>query len=87
MPDRYGENGERTAEYAPEPSVADRYAIANCDLCDDQGVRGMHRCDHIDHAAAARRGMEMIRAAMGWKSYCQRCGIPHAGNCKREENR
>lgn len=39
---------------------------ARCDLCDDDGMRGMYVCDHIDHASAAKRGMDMIRRAMGW---------------------
>ena len=82
MPDRYGE----------EPQAYDNpHDIADCDLCDDDGMRGMLRCDHIDHGAASKRGMDMIRAAMGWgqlanQPYCNRCGIPHAGNCKRKED-
>ena len=61
VPDRYGDE--------PEPgSYTDRYSIENCGLCDDEGKRigGMHRCDHIDHARAAKRGMDLIREAMGW---------------------
>lgn len=59
MPDRYGE---------PEESMSytDRVAVEHCDLCDENGIRGMLRCDHIDHGSAAARGMAMIRAAMGW---------------------
>jgi hypothetical protein len=38
--------------------------IANCGLCDDDGYRGATVCDHIDHSAAARRGMAKIRAAL-----------------------
>lgn len=59
MPDRYGED---------PPPYDDPHDIAHCGLCDDNGMRGMHRCDHIDHAAAAKRGMAMIRQTMGWKS-------------------
>ena len=50
--------------------MADRYdemcEIAECELCDDHGTRlnGLHRCDHIDYAAIAKRGMELIRAAL-----------------------
>lgn len=44
----------------------DATETARCDLCDDNGMRGMHLCDHIDHAAAAKRGMDTIRRAMGW---------------------
>ena len=42
--------------------------ILMCELCDEHGYRGSSVCDHIDHSIAARRGMDMIRAAMGWKS-------------------
>lgn len=38
--------------------------IADCDLCDDEGMRGMHRCDHADYAAIAKRGMAKVRAAL-----------------------
>ncbi|QBP31768.1 hypothetical protein SEA_PIPER2020_90 [Mycobacterium phage Piper2020] len=40
-------------------------AIANCELCDDDGYRGTLVCDHADHAAAAKRGMAKVRAALG----------------------
>lgn len=44
-------------------------AIVECDFCDDQGVRfnQLGKCDHQDYGAAAKRGMQMIREAMGWK--------------------
>lgn len=86
MPDRYGENdnGEPLADW--ERELINAAETARCDLCDDDGMRGMYVCDHVDHASAARRGMDMIRAVMGWKSYCQRCGAPHADDCKRPEN-
>lgn len=41
-------------------------AIAACALCDDDGYRGGTVCDHVDHSAAAKRGMDTIRQAMGW---------------------
>lgn len=50
--------------------MPDHYAemceIAQCEHCDDTGVRlnGMGLCDHIDYAAAAKRGMALIRAAL-----------------------
>jgi len=42
--------------------------ITECEFCDDDGVRlnGLGRCDHVDHGAASKRGMDMIRRAMGW---------------------
>ena len=47
------------------PDAYDRMCdIAECELCDDHGKRGMFVCDHVDYAAAARRGMDMIRAAL-----------------------
>ena len=59
MPDRFGD----------DPDIArilDYRTIDACDLCDNHGNRGMHLCDHVDHASAAARGMAMIRAAMSW---------------------
>ena len=50
--------------------MPDRYdemcAVAECELCDDDGVRlnQLGRCDHIDYAAIARRGMAKVRAAL-----------------------
>jgi hypothetical protein len=43
--------------------------IAGCEFCDDDGIRlnQLGKCDHIDHAAASKRGMDMIRQTMGWK--------------------
>lgn len=57
MPDRYGDE-----------SITDAYARRNCDLCDERGIRNGFTCDHIDHAAASKRGMDMIRETMGWES-------------------
>lgn len=37
---------------------------ANCLLCDTAGYRNGLVCDHIDHAPAARRGIEACRAAL-----------------------
>jgi hypothetical protein len=44
--------------------------IAECELCDEKGKRldaFQLPCDHLDHSAAAKRGMDMIRQTMGWK--------------------
>lgn len=61
MPDRYGDDPdiERITDYR---------AIDACDLCDETGNRNSFPCDHCDHSAAAKRGMDMIRHAMGWES-------------------
>lgn len=56
MIDRYGEK--------PEPQTD----IDNCNLCDNRGRRNGFNCDHIDHAAAAQRGIALIRTQMGWKT-------------------
>jgi hypothetical protein len=56
MPDRYGEEIERQAD------------IDSCNLCDQHGNRRGLPCDHIDHSAAAQRGIALIRAQMGWKT-------------------
>ena len=70
MPDRYGDD-----DHQEQPTRLDRRetnqmlagaATASCPLCDDDGYRGARVCDHIDHTAAAKRGMDMIRETMGW---------------------
>ncbi len=63
MPDRYGENHENDG-YPQDDSRA--CGVADCHLCDDNGLRDGFLCSHIDHAAASKRGMDMIREAMGW---------------------
>ncbi len=60
---------DHTTEREQQASLAAEYvlrveAIARCGLCDDTGIRNRFPCDHIDHAGAARRGMDMIRAAL-----------------------
>ena len=55
MIDRYGEE---------QPTHFDPHTVADCHLCDDNGYRGRLVCDHIDHQAAAKRGIELVRAAL-----------------------
>lgn len=40
--------------------------IAECEHCDEQGMRlnGLHRCDHIDYAAIAKRGIAKVIQAL-----------------------
>jgi len=40
--------------------------IAECEFCDDQGVRlnQLGKCDHIDYAAIARRGIAKVKEAL-----------------------
>ena len=61
MPNRYGDDADPDIAY-----ITDYRRIDACDLCDEHGYRGGTVCDHHDHASAAKRGMAMIRAAMGW---------------------
>ena len=63
MPDRYGEQPD---DFGPEYRQRAQDAIDACQLCDRDGIRNGFPCDHTDHADAARRGMNMIRQAMGW---------------------
>ena len=49
------------------PDYAEKLlAIAECELCDDTGLRlnQLHRCDHIDYAAIAKRHVPVIKAAL-----------------------
>lgn len=39
-------------------------ARAACRLCDADGYRNGHVCDHQDHSAAAARGIAACRAAL-----------------------
>lgn len=66
MPDRYGEPPADTAGEYPTRADLKAIHIRSCGLCDDDGYRGHSVCDHQDHAAAAARGIEAVRAQMGW---------------------
>ena len=82
MPDRYGEDPapipsrqelQRRAREVQETAEriaiqARRDGISRCRLCNDDGYVGGQVCDHVDHTETARRGMAMVRAAMGWTS-------------------
>lgn len=49
------------------PDYAEKLlAIAECDLCDNEGTRpnGWDRCDHIDYAAIAARHLPAIKDAL-----------------------
>ncbi|SKH53824.1 Uncharacterised protein [Mycobacteroides abscessus subsp. massiliense] len=39
-------------------------AIALCELCDDDGYRGTHVCDHVDRGQTAAKGAALARAAL-----------------------
>jgi hypothetical protein len=63
MPDRYGDEPQdldRDELWAARR----RKQIRECQLCDDDGLTDGFQCDHRDHAAAARRGMAKVRAAL-----------------------
>lgn len=64
MPDRYGDAGD---DFGPAYRQRRQDAIDECGLCEPDGLTPQgFACDHVDHAAAARRGMDMVREAMGW---------------------
>jgi len=48
--------------------MADRWDeicdIAECEHCDEQGMRGLYKCDHIDYAAIAKRGIAKCQQAL-----------------------
>lgn len=69
MRDPYDPWADERAAATPEPApIQDRDTIRACDLCDTQGLRDGLPCRHIDHQAAARRGLATIRAQMGWNT-------------------
>ena len=39
-------------------------AIIDCELCDDDGYRGTHVCDHVDRGTTAAKGSALARAAL-----------------------
>jgi hypothetical protein len=48
-----------------EPWHLEPAAVTRCTLCDTDGYRPNGTvCDHVDHAPAAARGMEKVRAAL-----------------------
>lgn len=59
---------ERTQAQPDLTDIAQAEAIRNCQLCDTHGHRDGLPCRHIDHAAAAKRGLATIRAQMGWNT-------------------
>ncbi|OMB96484.1 hypothetical protein A5733_11470 [Mycobacterium sp. NS-7484] len=74
MPDLEAERAERERRYAEgladwhaQHDVPAHLAQAerdNCTLCDSDGYRGAQVCDHVDHTAAAKRGIAKCRAAL-----------------------
>jgi hypothetical protein len=67
MPDdsHLDENGFVILDRDPETEHLAAVAIADCELCDDDGYRGPRVCDHVDHTAAYERGMAKVRAVLG----------------------
>jgi len=75
MRDRFGDEIEEIPEELPpevpaddeEPDgTPDEYMIANCEFCDESGLmlNGLHRCNHVDYGAIARRHRTAIKAAL-----------------------
>lgn len=58
-PVKNGAAPPKPAEPVPPHLTAD--AIAACGMCDPQGYRGLHVCDHVDHREAAKRGSALVR--------------------------
>ncbi|MBN7559810.1 Uncharacterised protein [Mycobacteroides abscessus subsp. massiliense] len=69
MRDPYDPWADEQAHLAELAQAQDLDAIRSCTHCDHQGIRpnGL-TCRHIDHAAAAKRGLATIRAQMGWNT-------------------
>jgi hypothetical protein len=63
VPDRYGDEDE-TERTRREIARSDPYTIANCELCDDAGMRGLYVCEHIDYGEIAKRGISRIKAIL-----------------------
>lgn len=61
-----------TPSLTPSDHELRQQAIHACTMCDPDGYRGTTVCDHQPHhAQAAARGMNAIRAAMGWNTTTQ----------------
>lgn len=52
--------------YRPDRMYDEMCDIAECEFCDDAGIRlnQLGRCDHIDYAAIAKRGIAKVREAL-----------------------
>jgi len=72
MRDRFGDEIEEIPEELPPEMPApdvepdgppDEYMTAHCERCDDSGLmlNGLHRCDHVDYGAIARRHLPAIK--------------------------
>lgn len=72
MPDHHAQAKAAYAEHIrdldlPNDAHLSAEAIANCGQCDGQGYRGNRVCDHVDHTAAAKRGLAACREALAAK--------------------
>lgn len=61
------ERARAEAAERADAAIARAMAIAECELCDDDGYRGTVVCDHQEHADTNARGMELVRAALAGK--------------------
>lgn len=65
MPDRHlDENGFVIDPDAGTPAHLTAHAIVDCGLCDDDGYRGGHVCDHVDRSETHVRGMARVRQVL-----------------------
>ncbi len=63
---RDAEQAKARAEAAERvsASAARAMAIADCELCDEDGYRDTRVCDHQEHADTNARGIAAVRAAL-----------------------
>lgn len=67
MPDRYGES-DPVDDVLWDAEQRRQRAIAQCEWCNADGVRGdLSRCDHRDYAAIAARGLAKVKAILEGK--------------------
>ncbi|UJL29953.1 hypothetical protein HZU38_05480 [Mycolicibacterium vanbaalenii] len=68
MTEHLNPDGTVNLDAEPDGPGAQALAIVNCGLCDDEGYRGGTVCDHIDRAAVAKRGMQLVKRALEGKN-------------------
>lgn len=61
------ERAQAEAAERETAAIGRAMAIAECELCDDDGYRGTTVCDHQEHADTNAAGMAKVRAALAAK--------------------
>lgn len=67
MTEHLNPDGTVNLDATDDGPSAQALAIVNCGMCDDDGYRGGTVCDHIDRAAVAKRGMQLVKRALEGK--------------------